>query len=86
MTDKSRLRDTINMRIDAQIPRAVNVEVVQRDKDGGILPKLDLTKCNVFALLMLRLRNGTYVHRVDGRAKDVRTILWIGNPARLSTV
>ena len=43
MTDKSCLRDTINVCIDVQIPGAVNVEVVQCDKDAGILPVMTMT-------------------------------------------
>ena len=72
--------------LDAQILLAVNVEKVQGDKDGGILPEHDRAKRDVLALMMLRLGDGTNVHRVDGRAEDVLAILWMGDPAGLSTV
>ena len=83
MPDQSRLANTIDICTDAQIRCAVNVDQVERDKDGGILPEFDPAKCNVLALFFLWLGDGTHIHRVDGCAKGVCTILWVGDPARL---
>ena len=89
MTDQSGPGDSIDVGFDAKISLAVDVDEIQRDEDGWILPEPDRIEHDVPVVLMgLRLGDGTNlkVHRADGGAKDVLSIFWIGDPASLCGV
>lgn len=86
MPDHTGRGDGVDVSIDAKIGFTIHVEIIQGDKDGGFFEKFDRVERDFLAVFVLRLVPGTNIHRIDRCAKDVLAVLWIGNPASLSTV
>jgi len=79
--DQTGRGDVVDVSVDTKIGPAINVEIIQGDKDGGFPPELDRVESDFAALFWLRSVPGMNVHRVNRFAKNVLVILWIGNPA-----
>jgi hypothetical protein len=79
-------RHVVDVRVDAEIGLAANVDAIQRNEDLGNLPELDVAERDRPALSELRLVPGPNVQRVDGCAKDALAIVRIGDPGRLRGV
>ena len=86
MPDQMGCRDVVDVGVDAKIGFAIDVEIIQGDKDGRFLEEFDRSKWDFLTVLELRLVPGTNIHGTNRCTKDVLAILRIGDPASLRAV
>ena len=80
------LSDILDEGIKTEIGLAVDVEHVPSDKNIRILPELNVSKVDTFALFKLGLVPSSNILRIDRSAKDVLFVFGIGDPAYLRSV
>ena len=83
MPDQSTLTDVTDVRAEAEIGSAVEVELVQSHKNVQVLAELGVSKADTFALLELGLVPRSNILRIDRGAKNVLAVFGIGDPTCL---
>jgi len=84
MPGQSFLSNPIDVCIETEVGCATDVERVPSYENVRVLPELDVSKANAFAMFELGLVPRPNFLRIDRGAEDVSTVLGIGNPTRLS--
>jgi len=80
MPGQSFLSDIIDVRIETEIGYVADVERVPSHENVWVLPELDVSKANTFALFEFGLVPRSNFLCIDRGAEDVRAVLGIGNP------
>jgi len=80
MPGQSFLSDVIDIRLETEIGYAADVKRVPSHENVRVLPELDVSKPNTFALFEFGPVPRSNFLRIDRGAEDVRAVLGIGNP------